>query len=1105
MLSFELVDGISPLIIGMDVRRYSDSTNRESPHTITFQRPHDTTPFTFNTYIADDDGGNPRTRLDIAPNKTTTISSLMSNIVKRKELNLAKRIHRFGHSSVSDMMDIMTDANLDTEKLRHACQKVYDACDICAASGRPKIKKKISLSHVNEGFNQEVQADFLYAVIGDKNYEILNIIDVGTKYGERSLAESRSCKEMKRLFEESWFYRHGAPRRFSADHEFCRSALTSFMELHEITVNPRPSRSSHKCGQVERNNGIFKLVVGKLQRADPKATPSNIIARASFVTNLLRGSRIMSSFQLARGYSPSVHGIPRRIMPQSLLDAHIEREATRALERVRKFNAPNTLSLSSMSTGDTVLVFYRSSKMNEADEWIKAKIVDVRPHQVICRRSVKGPPMTVAIEDVRLLPKGELAQEIVQRDENEDNTQNIAQLCGFVHESMPVKDSCESEAVQIDAHTGDAEMKDATNMPERRSANECEESREIRASNCLMTEVAGTPPCSSKDIADGLRTASGDADPTTDRATQTVEDMKLRTEFMLLKRRQGIAKDIGKEPSNTAPPEGDLASHKQEILKQVKDSIENRLVSISKLEGAPSWVVQHALKEEHDCNWARAYIEVHERTLPPNANIISSHVGYKIKKEEDGKLRLKARICPHGNRDAMKDGIRKDSATAQFDVIRLMLSLATILSFNLGVVDVSGAYMQSGPIKRNIYVRPPREWDGTPRGKVWYLLKLPYGIVEAGRQWALVIEDWLLNDAGMQRVNGISQLYMRRDSKGQINLILAKVTDDILIAGNVDEIQQFIQLISQRFKISKSITNKPINFNGCQISQRADGSISMSMKEYLDSVNAIQLGKNRRSEYMDKATKTEYDAYRSLAGCIIWTGHATLPFASFIGSNMQQIAPRLRVCDVMEGNKMLKESRDLEPAIVYNKPKSAVTRIEVWTYSDASFNISSTKEYGQSGILMGLMIYTEDNDNIFHVVDWSSSKQRRVSHSSYGAEILACSDADDRGYALRESMRAITNEQVRNILHVDSRGLFDTISTLHDGREYRLRQTVQRIRDSFEAGDIDILRWVPSNCNMADGLTKRNPMLQRKLNRLCLSGVVTENDDKMELDSSKWK
>lgn len=47
----------------------------------------------------------------------------------------------------------------------------------------------------------------------------------------------------------------------------------------------------------------------------------------------------------------------------------------------------------------------------------------------------------------------------------------------------------------------------------------------------------------------------------------------------------------------------------------------------------------------------------------------------------------------------MRNSVRKDSATAQFDVIRMILTIVTFLPVRLGLVDISGAYMQSGPIK----------------------------------------------------------------------------------------------------------------------------------------------------------------------------------------------------------------------------------------------------------------------------------------------------------------------------------------------------------------------------------------------------------------------
>lgn len=61
------------------------------------------------------------------------------------------------------------------------------------------------------------------------------------------------------------------------------------MDLHGIEVSPRPSRSSHKTRKVERNKGVFKNIVARLERADMKTSAEKIKIRPCFITNLFHG------------------------------------------------------------------------------------------------------------------------------------------------------------------------------------------------------------------------------------------------------------------------------------------------------------------------------------------------------------------------------------------------------------------------------------------------------------------------------------------------------------------------------------------------------------------------------------------------------------------------------------------------------------------------------------------------------------------------------------------------------------------------------------------------------------------------------------------------
>lgn len=460
---------------------------------------------------------------------------------------------------------------------------------------------------------------------------------------------------------------------------------------------------------------------------------------------------------------------------------------------------------------------------------------------------------------------------------------------------------------------------------------------------------------------------------------------------------------------------------------------------------------------------------------------------------------MKPRLCSHGNRDKDKDGIRKDSSTAQFDIIRLIASITASLNLSLASIDIKGAYLQSGPIKRDIYIRPPRECF-TKRGTLWKLTKLPYGIVEAGRQWATVFEEWLISSAKLQRVNGFSQLYIKQNAAG---LSVAKVTDDLLLARTESEIHSFSEQVSTRFSTRKTIIGEPILFNGCSIVKDEQGSVTVSMQQYLDDVTYLAVCKLRRKELEKLVTPHELTDFKRLCGELIWLGCSVLPQAAFMASFLQQQLPHLKVKHLVEANSMLRHLKTLRASIRYLRPPSS-TDIIVKTYSDAARNVSKHMSYVQTGLITTLVF---QNCQVMHPIDWSSCKQKRVCYSSYGAEILTCTDADDRGFYVKNACQAIYfDRMITHQVVVDSKGLFDTLTTLHEGKDYRLRQTVQRIRDSFDSGEMDSLMWVKGKVNIADVLTKHNPVMHRLLNRAMVSGIYdVSNFQSFQLDSATWK
>lgn len=64
--------------------------------------------------------------------------------------------------------------------------------------------------------------------------------------------------------------------------------------------------------------------------------------------------------------------------------------------------------------------------------------------------------------------------------------------------------------------------------------------------------------------------------------------------------------------------------------------------------------------------------------IPSNANIVSSHVLNKVKQNNDGSLKLKARISHHFNDKNMRPLLTNDCTTFLPTDLRILESIATL-------------------------------------------------------------------------------------------------------------------------------------------------------------------------------------------------------------------------------------------------------------------------------------------------------------------------------------------------------------------------------------------------------------------------------------------
>lgn len=92
---------------------------------------------------------------------------------------------------------------------------------------------------------------------------------------------------------------------------------------------------------------------------------------------------------------------------------------------------------------------------------------------------------------------------------------------------------------------------------------------------------------------------------------------------------------------------------------------------------------------------------------------------------------------------------------------------------------------------------------------------------------------------------------------------------------------------------------------------------------------------------------------------------------------------------------------------------------------------------------------------------------------------------------MKHAVRAVaTKNQIELVLIVSSKGIYDNIATLHEGMDFCLKTTVQRIRDSFQRGDIKTLRSFQGMDIIADALKKMISDMHRVLKRVATSRML---------------
>jgi hypothetical protein len=197
-------------------------------------------------------------------------------------------------------------------------------------------------------------------------------------------------------------------------------------------------------------------------------------------------------------------------------------------------------------------------------------------------------------------------------------------------------------------------------------------------------------------------------------------------------------------------------------------------------------------------SWLR--IPLPEQTLHLNKAVRSKFV-FKVKKDDAGLYRFKSRLTPKGFTQIK--GVNYDetyAATARFESICIVLSLAAIFDWPLRGIDVENAFCE-GILDDNIYMVLPenlfRNDDGSPI--VVKLLRAMYGLKQAAYVFQCIVRTLLESTILKSLIHDVCVFVGINETTNQIIIVVLWV-DDVLLTGNyTSEMDRLYELFVERF------------------------------------------------------------------------------------------------------------------------------------------------------------------------------------------------------------------------------------------------------------------------------------------------------------------
>ena len=964
---------------------------------------------------------------------------------KKEAKKVADKLHRqFGHPGQDKLWRTVKEAELvkDFQEgiIKECIKEISEKCQICAKFKKTPSRPVVGLS-MGEDFNDCVSIDL--GMYSDGNIMMI-MVDVVTKFSQAAWLKSKKPEEITRTLLSKWIAVFGSPRIILTDNggEFQNDEMLRLAERFDIEMKSTSSESPWSNGICERVVGRTKELVRKIKE-ESGADLNVCLDWAMNARNSLCNRNGFSSYQLVFGRNPNVRNVEIKENYNSGMDgkeSKILKDTISAITSSRinqmKFDNNEKVKIAMRANirehliedaqiGEKVLY-----KREGEDSWRgPAKVIGVDGKTVIVKHGglIREVNRIHSTRIKKFMEEEEGVSECDNNIENETERENIGKVReggvsdDFIFpqirmDNTELDDQGENEALDIRENIIEEDDNDQIIEEDIEVANQ----NQIDCSKLKVGERV-----SAKDVETGI---------------------EIKVKIL------GRAGKVGGKYGQAYNVEHIDSGEKEWI------NFKN-LDQVTKIEdGEEIWLenwrrsdIDKAKQIEID-NWKENNVfEVSEDT---GQKILSSRwvITEKIK---DGKKIVKARLVVRGfEEEGESEGI--DSPTCKPEVLKIALSIMKMKGWKIRSIDIKTAYLQGDKIEREVFIRPPKDWK-TGENQVWKLNKAVYGLKDAARMWFNKVKKTVTELGGC--CTSLEPTLFKFENRGELIGIICSHVDDFCYGGNERFLREVIGTLKSRLKVGDEETGN-FRYIGVKIHEKQK-EIILEQGDYVKSIDEVEWAWTKTERVLNKK---EMKVYRGIVGQLNWVAQQTRPDISFAVSDLSRHCKNASSRDMRRLMKVVKYTKSQDVNIKIGQVKEGQERVVV--FSDAAFG--NIDLHSQIGYIIGI----EDGKGNRCPVMWKSAKGKRIAKSTSEAEILGVGEAAEAGVWLKELWKEITGRVIDVEILTDSSNIQKILNSITGSLSKRMRIDVAAMREMIQRKEVECVKWVPTEQQIADVLTK---------------------------------